>query len=48
MNVQKYRLIAGVYVVLTSKKAALWVNNCRSFGIKQVSSSCCISNAHSR
>ena len=23
-------------------------NSCRSFGIKQVSSSCCISNAHSR
>ena len=36
MNVQKYRLIARVYFVLTSKKVALWGEiNCRSFGINR-------------
>ena len=50
MNVHKYRLVTGDYFVLfwQVRKPHYGWNNCRSFGIKQVSLSCCISNAHSR
>ena len=48
LNVQKYRLITGFILCWQVRKPHYGWNNCRSFGIKQVSSSCCISDAHSR
>ena len=41
-------LLQGFILYWQIRKPHYEWNNCRTFGIKQVSSSCCISNAHSR